>query len=124
LVGRTEARATATLAVPVAEPLVGADPSVTGGGVTTPAVPFATDGDWIGIVNESGGGTMPGARWNFGVPPMVVSPGVLVPLTEPASPPAAGAPESDPVMAASPAGLASLAAAEAVPDFACVSVIN
>jgi hypothetical protein len=102
-----------------------AEPSVTGGGVTTPALPIATEGgDWIGTVNESGGGTMPGARWNFGVPPMVVSPGVLVPLTAPASPPAAGAPESDPVMAASPAGLASSVAAEAVPDFACVSVIN
>ncbi|GAB3867058.1 hypothetical protein GCM10027610_120570 [Dactylosporangium cerinum] len=66
LVGRTEARATATLAVPVAAPLVGAaEPSVTGGGVTTPALPFATPtdgGDWIGTVNESGGGTMPGAR--------------------------------------------------------------
>jgi hypothetical protein len=44
-------------------------------------------------------------------------------LTEPGSPPAAGAPESDPVMAASPAFLAS-SVAEAVPDFACVSVIN
>ncbi|GAA3238512.1 hypothetical protein GCM10010532_077850 [Dactylosporangium siamense] len=114
--------------MPVAAPLVGAaEPSVTGGGVTTPALPFATPtdgGDWIGTVNESGGGTIPGARWNFGVPPMVVSPGVLVPLTAPASPPAAGAPESSPVMAASPACLASSVAAEAVPDFACVSVIN
>ncbi|GAA1547299.1 hypothetical protein GCM10009827_079440 [Dactylosporangium maewongense] len=66
LVGRTEARATATLAVPVAAPLVGAAgppaPSVTGGGVVTPALPTAAEGDWIGTVNESGGGAIPGAR--------------------------------------------------------------
>ncbi|GAA2587583.1 hypothetical protein GCM10010399_16980 [Dactylosporangium fulvum] len=83
--------------------------------------PTADAGDWIGTVSESGGGAMPGARVNFGVPPEVVSP---LPLIAPASPLAAGAPESDPVMAASPAGSASSAAAEAVPDFACVSVIN
>ncbi|GAA3280132.1 hypothetical protein GCM10020218_032320 [Dactylosporangium vinaceum] len=110
-----------TLAVPVAvlpmpAPLVG-----TAGGA---------DAGWIGTVRESGGGTMPGARWNFGVPPDVCSseleprePKEPAPLDEPGSPPAAGAPESDPVMAASPACLAS-SVAEAVPDFACVSVIN
>jgi hypothetical protein len=121
---RTAARAIAeTLAVPVAEPLVGIMP---GGIETGGAAPVTEDGDWIGTVSDSGGGTMPGARWNLGVPPVVVSPGrpLLLPLTAPSSPPAAGAPESDPVMAASLACLASSVAAEAVPDFACVSVIN
>jgi hypothetical protein len=117
---RTAARAIAeTLAVPVAGPtLTGIE---IGGGSELPTL---EDGDWIGTVSESGGGAIPGARMYFGVPPDVVSPGMLLPLTAPASPPAAGAPESDPVMAASPACLASSVAAEAVPDFACVSVIN
>jgi hypothetical protein len=87
------------------------------------ALPELEAGDWIGTVSESGGGSIPGARMYFGVPPVVCSPARPVPLTEPGSPPAAGAPESDPVMAASPAFLAS-SVAEAVPDFACVSVIN
>jgi len=92
----------------VAVPLVGAAPDDMGG------PPDA--GDWIGTVSESGGGAMPGARMNFGVPPVVVSPG-MPPLTAAGSPPAAGAPESDPVMAASPAFEAS-SVAEADPDFA------
>nr|BFE64297.1 hypothetical protein GCM10020063_088230 [Dactylosporangium thailandense] len=110
---RTAARAMAeTLAVPVA-----VVPMPEPGNETGCVEPPALAGDWIGTVRESGGGAMPGARVNFGVPPLVVSPDVPAPLTEPGSPPAAGAPESDPVMAASPAFLAS-SVAEAVPDFA------
>jgi len=99
----------------VAEPLVGTAPpgNETGGGVAPPG----SGGVWIGTVSESGGGAMPGARMNFGVPPVVVSPGKEPPLTASGSPPAAGAPESDTDMAASPACAAS-SVAEAVPDFA------